>query len=482
MPLSDIAREIRKWRSLVWGNYDPNLGALDEVPHSDGAGGITWKATSGGAELPLNYLAGLDTRLAADAAHDITIAVGECRDDADTEDIVLASEITKRIDADWALGNNNGGLATGARSVANTPDADTWYHYFLIYDAVGDTVDAGWDTSLTATNLLADAGGNYAEFRRIWSNYVDSGNDIEPYTQHGNDCVWHDRIHDVNTTTTAGSNLATLTTPLGIVTKARVNIGVIRQAASDFYLITNPAETDSVPSISNYTGIADTSNVQEAIEHDILTNTSSQIRYRNTQANNDIDIWTLGYSDRRDAQSTGGATSSSGQWETIETRAISNVANEDFTWDESRYIAIKVLITDLIPATNGASVNLRLGSGNGATIYSSTNDYEGIQSTLTAVAWQNLGTTDEITLGNSVGSDANESLEAEIDIRCFRSTNLGAMVDATVTFINSSGDEQFRRIHGALDNRNVAVDTVQILPAAGLLEANGTIQIMGLVA
>lgn len=169
-----------------------------------------------------------------------------------------------------------------------------------------------------------------------------------------------------------------------------------------------------------------------------------------------------------------------GQWQLIETRSITAVANEDFTFDETAYTEIKMIIEDIIPATDGASMEIQLGSADGATIYTGASDYVGVLSNLTAVAWQTMSPTDAIQLGNSVGSNANESMDATIHLKNFRSANTGANVTLESTYINSSGDEQFRVVHAGLDGINVAVDTIRVQAAAGNLEANGTIRLFGL--
>ena len=101
-----------------------------------------------------------------DVPHDILINEGECRDYSNVINMVVGSGgLTKRFDADWAEGDNAGGIASGARASANQLDADTFYHLFLIAKPDG-TVDAGGDTSDTAANLLADATG-YSYYRHI---------------------------------------------------------------------------------------------------------------------------------------------------------------------------------------------------------------------------------------------------------------------------------------------------------------------------
>ena len=72
------------------------------------------------------YLQGLEVTLDTDTAHDVNVTAGEARDVSDTSDIVLTGEITKRVDATWAVGDDNGGLDT------STVAATSIYYIWLI--------------------------------------------------------------------------------------------------------------------------------------------------------------------------------------------------------------------------------------------------------------------------------------------------------------------------------------------------------------
>lgn len=78
-----------------------------------------------------------------DATNDIDISAGKRRDSTDAEDMVLASELTKQLDASWAVGTNQGMLDTG--TVGNNT-----YHLFLIKRSDTGVVDVL--ASLSATN------------------------------------------------------------------------------------------------------------------------------------------------------------------------------------------------------------------------------------------------------------------------------------------------------------------------------------------
>jgi hypothetical protein len=103
----------------------------------------------------------------------------------DAQIINLKAAIRKDLETAWAVGDNQGGRATGA-ALAD----DTWYHLFAIKKSDG-TVDAGYDTVLNAANLLSDSG--YTYYRRVASvYYIDSTSKVRPFVHHiGSDYFLH---------------------------------------------------------------------------------------------------------------------------------------------------------------------------------------------------------------------------------------------------------------------------------------------------
>ncbi len=81
-------------------------------------------------------IAGLTlTRDAGDTDHDINVTAGEARDVGNAVTMLLASEITKRIDATFTAGDDGGGLDTGAVA------ASTGYGVWLIRNPTTKAVD-----------------------------------------------------------------------------------------------------------------------------------------------------------------------------------------------------------------------------------------------------------------------------------------------------------------------------------------------------
>ena len=234
------------------------------------------------------HLDGLITSNGTDADHDIDTSVGTFMDSTHKYLFELTSIIVKQIDANWAEGTANGGFPSGL-----TLSVDTDYHYFLIGKTDG-TVDAGWDTSLSATNLLSDASG-YTLFRRIARHRTDSASNILPYFQK-NDYFYLgtpiNDVADVNPGTSAQE--VTVSTPLGIVTRA-----IIIFSASDDspaitvqYWLGSLNNVDFAPDITanGVDFITGVGTARGSIVKQVLTNTSSQVRYR--QNGSDVGITT----------------------------------------------------------------------------------------------------------------------------------------------------------------------------------------------
>jgi hypothetical protein len=130
-----------------------------------------------------------------------------------------SSSFRKDLDAVWAAGDLSGGRAS---TIALT-DA-TWYHLFIIKKADG-TVDAGYDTNLNASALLADSG--YAYYRRIASVYwVDVANKIQPFVHDvGSDYfMWEFAVNEWNSSIAGPPTITTVplakSVPLGLALPA----------------------------------------------------------------------------------------------------------------------------------------------------------------------------------------------------------------------------------------------------------------------
>lgn len=249
--------------------------------------------------LPINYLGGLTlSNNSTDPAHDIDIAAGAARDNANGTDLTLSSAMTKQIDATWASGDGNGGMADGVSLSTNT-----WYHVFIV-ETDGGGVDAGFDTSTTAANLVATSGVASA-FRRIGSVLTDGSSNILGFTQFEDEFIFDNQITNVNGTALGTSRvLQTVSTPTGF--EVRAILGLIGRVAgsnaSVMITLTHPNVTDATPSqgIANNAGenSSDNNGTWAAGTHIVRTDTASRVAFRQ-DFNSTVYINTNGYYDSR---------------------------------------------------------------------------------------------------------------------------------------------------------------------------------------
>ncbi len=254
--------------------------------------------------MPRGYIAGLIMSNDTDTAHDIAISVGEARDSANTQDIPLAAILTKQIDVNWVAGDDAGGFPSGL-TLSNA----TWYHMFVIYDTTNALTDAGFDTSLTATNLLADA-TDYTKFRRIGAVLTDGSANIIQFIQRADSFIWASPPLDVDAAlaATTATNY-TISVPIGVNVEARVNtyLDEVAVAPQEINLyLRSPDVTDINPSrtaapLATMVGYSDDNagSVRNVNLINVWTNTSSQIRATTDAAIDKIRIATVGWSDQR---------------------------------------------------------------------------------------------------------------------------------------------------------------------------------------
>lgn len=243
--------------------------------------------------LQTSDLSGLRLSNAADADHDITIAVGRCwSDDATptTRHFITTSGLTKRIDAVWAVGTAQGGLDTG--TVAN----DTWYHVWLIRRPDTGVTDALFSTSATAPTLPAD----YTKQRRLGAVLTDGSANIIGFTQVGDHFLWTDPPLDLDdSTVTTARTTATLSVPPGFKHQAVLNVMITNAGAVEVYI--SSAATDEAPSVSAAPlgQLRCTAGGTTLGQITTQTSTTSTVFVRSTAASTTVRIATLGWFDRR---------------------------------------------------------------------------------------------------------------------------------------------------------------------------------------
>lgn len=221
-----------------------------------------------------------------DATNDIDIATGVATDSTGVAAIRLTSALTKRLDANWAVGTNQGMLSTG--SIANTT-----YHIFAILRTDTGVVDILADVSPTAPTLPA----NYTLFRRI-ASIVRTGGAIKPFYQFQDTFMWRTQATDVSAAANTAVTLRTLTVPTGI------KVGAILLYSCKSDTVSNNCMMDpdasSVPaSGSNSVLYQNITGEYSSVYLTCNTNTSAQVNTSSNGANALTSVITHGYVDYR---------------------------------------------------------------------------------------------------------------------------------------------------------------------------------------
>src|SRR3990167_1534568 len=232
-----------------------------------------------------------------DATNDIDIAIGSAAS-SDTVPalMVLASSITKRLDAAWAVGTGNGGLDTG--SIANDV-----YHIWLIMRSDTGVVDALFSASATAPTMPT----GYDKKRRIGS-IIRASAAILAFTQIGDKFLLDTPVLDITNTadhtTAVTGTLASA--PDGVQVVAILSVGTIPVGGSAGHgvFLSSLDQANNTPNIGAVApGVTVIGAVQDLYTWmsnvRIVTNTSAQIRYRSTTAGMDTVIVTHGWIDSR---------------------------------------------------------------------------------------------------------------------------------------------------------------------------------------
>lgn len=234
-----------------------------------------------------------------DIVNDLDIGTGVVVSDDFTDFIVLPSALTKRLDATFVAGNNNGGLDTGVKANSTT------YHIFAIKDPTTSVVDVLFSTSLAPT---MPAG--FTKKRRIGSMMTTGAGAWRTFFQVGNEFRFLSPAIDVTSTTFGTSaTLFTLPLPAGLKVLAIATIAIRYPAADGISHWTDPdlnyttAPTSVIPSTpplpNHATGGGSSADGRSSKEMQIYTNTSAQIRGVAALANHELRISTAGFIDER---------------------------------------------------------------------------------------------------------------------------------------------------------------------------------------
>jgi hypothetical protein len=181
-----------------------------------------------------------------DATNDIDIATGSAMDATNAVMMVLGSALTKRLDAAWAVGNNQGGLDTGSI-------ADTDYFIWLINRPDTDVTDVLFSESATSPTMPTSY--TYKRligwFKRVsaaivaFKTYETAGGGLE--------FAWVTPPRDVNLASTLGTTRRTdiLSVPTAFSVTAHLRALASTSGGGSAVVLCCPDEANAAPSVTD---------------------------------------------------------------------------------------------------------------------------------------------------------------------------------------------------------------------------------------
>jgi hypothetical protein len=229
---------------------------------------------------------GLTYANGSDATNDVDIAAGNCSDATGAYLMSLEAALTKRSDAAWTVGTNQGGLDTGA--VGNSE-----YYIWLIARSDTGVVDALFSLSATAPTMPT----NY-DYKRLIGWVKRSGGTILAFKTYersggGLEFKYNAPVLDIslaNTLTTARRTDA-ISVPKGFSVEAIARIAITDASGNFNAVVCCPDETDVAPSPTaspgqNFFGVS-AADGGGASEIRVRTSATGTIAARSTLATTD---------------------------------------------------------------------------------------------------------------------------------------------------------------------------------------------------
>lgn len=159
-----------------------------------------------------------------DLNNDIDFSAGVFQFNDGSGQAVATATMTKRLDATWSAGTNQGGLLNGTA----VPKAnDSTYHCYVIYDPTNNITDFAFllGVSGTAPDPTSVLPSGYTKFAFRGSVITDGSGNIIPFNQFGRSFAIAPRIQFTNTSQSLNTEtLRTLQVPKGINVRAFGNI------------------------------------------------------------------------------------------------------------------------------------------------------------------------------------------------------------------------------------------------------------------
>lgn len=181
--------------------------------------------------------------------------------------------------------------------------------------------------------------------------------------------------------------------------------------------------------------------------------------------------------------STIATVSGNGDWEKITSSTASSSATIDFTGLSSTYLAYRIVISNLQPASDGVNFNLRTSTDNGLNFDAGASDYQWCKIvTTTSGDSDDVDTADsaiEIVGLGSLGSNTNEKCNCDILIFNPSATKFTKVIFVS-HFFNTSTTRESQQ-GGGYRQSTTAIDAIRFLMSSGNI-ATGNFVLYGMKA
>lgn len=186
------------------------------------------------------------------------------------------------------------------------------------------------------------------------------------------------------------------------------------------------------------------------------------------------------------------ALAQGGAWELIDAWTPTAVNAKDWSWDETLYSDIRIVLSGIGPASDEQELRFALGYNNGASFFTGSGDYgysvvsmadgtrnaQGVAGSLVTLTYEGVAGAAE-----GVGNGATEGVSGKIELTGGGSVTSGVAFDTNLIFSDLAGRSRSTHIQGALIDpgaRSNAIDSIRLLWESGNFKTTGAVYIYGL--
>lgn len=256
-------------------------GASNKLPYFTGAGAMAVRdllATT--TNQGISYLNNPITiaNNATDANNDIDFSAGNFQFSDGSGQAVATATMTKRLDATWSAGTNQGGLLNGTA----VPKAnDSTYHCYAIYNPTNNVIDFAFLLGIagTAPDPTSVLPSGYTKFAFRGSVITDGSGNIIPFNQFGRSFAIAPRVQFTNTSQSFNTEtLRNLQVPKGINVRAFGNITLRVNGTGGANAMVYDADT-SITITTHLTNLwAGAGTTEGSMSYQAWTNKSGQLK------------------------------------------------------------------------------------------------------------------------------------------------------------------------------------------------------------